>query len=117
MKPREGVKMFNYKITRDGKIDLKFTGEMIAHAENSPDTARSNYSGSTGRWTELVLYKTKGGKFVCSRIHGTQWQGERDSHEAVVCETEQQVVGFFGVDKLAKELYDDAKIDAAEEVE
>lgn len=105
-----------FRIPRDGEPDIKFSGELIVGVSTSPDTARSDYSGSTGRWTELNLYKTRGGKWICARIEHTQWQGERDSHEAAVCSTEKEVAEWFGNDRLSKELLDGV-IDSAEEVE
>jgi hypothetical protein len=68
--------MEQFTIHRDAEPDLSFTGELVAEASTSPDQAMPNYSEQTGRWTELALYRTQGGKFICSRIERTQWQGE-----------------------------------------
>ena len=104
-------------IQRDNDKDLKFTGENVASASSSENSAMSNYSGSTGRWTELNLYKTKGGKFVCEQIGYTCWQGEHTRRKAVVCETEEEIIDFFGQGWLAKDLYESAGIENVEEVE
>lgn len=109
--------MKKYTIQNDGEKNIRFTGEEIASASTSPDTARSDYSGSTGRWQVLTLYKTQGGKFVCQRMNGTQWQGERDSYEAEVCDNEAGAIEFFGTGSLAKEIYDEAGIECVREVE
>jgi len=109
--------MKEHTIKRDNAPDLKFTGEQIASVSSSPDTARSDYSGSTGRWTELRLYRTKGGKFICESIGRTQWQGEHDRHAAAVCETAEAVCEFFGSSWLAKEMYEAADLDCAERVD
>jgi hypothetical protein len=109
--------MKKYRIKRDEGRDIVFTGHLIGTAETSPDNTRRDYSGSTGRWQELELYKTDGGKYVCSRMHGTQWQSERDHYEAAICENEVDVINFFGLGGLAKELYDLSGIDSAEVVE
>lgn len=109
--------MKEHTIIRDNAPDLIFTGEVIASASSSPETARSDYSGSTGRWTELCLYRTKGGKYVCETIGRTQWQGEHDRHSAAVCETPEAVCEFFGSSWLAKELYASTDIDCAERVD
>ncbi len=104
-------------VRRDGEKNLEFDGELIAEAESSANNASSDYSGDVGRWTELKLYRTKAGKFVASRVNHTQWQGERDSHEASACDNEAAVAEFFGQGRLAKEIYAEADINAAEIVE
>jgi len=109
--------MKKHNVRRDGHRDISFTGELIAEVSSSPETARSDYSGATGRWAELRLYRTKGGKLVCEQIGRTQWQGEHDRHSGAVCDNEAGVVEFFGHGWLAKELYKEAEIDAAEEIE
>jgi hypothetical protein len=77
----------------------------------------SSYSGSTGRWTELRLYKTKSGKYICSCVGRTRWQGEHDRFSGSVCDSIDEVISFFGNGWLAKELYEEAKIDASIEIE
>lgn len=104
----------------DNAPNIKFTGEMIGGVSSSPDQAmNSSWSGETGRWTILRLYKTKGGKYICHQIGKTQWQGERDRFSGKVCDTLEEVVEFFGQRWLAKELYCDAGMQdvAATEVE
>ncbi len=109
--------MVLFTIKRDNAPDLKFTGELVAAASSSANNASSSYSGSVGRWTELSLYRTKGGKFVCQSEGCTQWQGEHNRHAAAVCETPEAVCEFFGSSWLAKELYENAGIDCAERVD
>ena len=101
----------------DGDKDLSFTGELIAANSSSAETARGDFSGSVGRWAELRLYRTKGGKYVCEQVGRTQWQGEHDRHSGAVCETESEVQKFFGHGWLAKELYEEAGIEAVEVIE
>ncbi len=114
----EASEMETITLEIDNAPNIRFTGELIAKVSSSPDKALgSNYSGQTGRWTELTLYKTRGGKFVCHQIGRTQWQGERDRHTGKVCETLAEVKEFFGHRWLAKDLYDSAKIDTAEDVD
>lgn len=110
--------MEQYTVERDGARALKFTGEELASARSHADQAMgSSWSGSVGRWTELTLYKTKGGKYVCEKIERTQWQGERDRYSGATCDSTEEVMEFFGHGWLAKELYYNADIDDAEEVE
>ena len=103
-------------VERDGELDLKFRGELIAGVSSSSNNASSAYSGSPGRWATLSLKRTRGGKYVAARIGHTIWDGEYDRHEAEVCEDESAVIEFFGAGRLAKELYEAADIDATEAV-
>lgn len=110
--------MENFKIERDNGASISFSGELIAKVSSSDNTASgSSYSGQTGRWQVLALYKTEGGKFICERIDRTRWQGERDSHHAKVCTDHKQIIDFFGHGWLAKDLYDEAGIDSSERVD
>lgn len=102
----------------DNEPNLRFTGEEIASAASTDNNAAgSSYSGQTGRWTELSLYRTKGGKYVCHQVGRTCWQGERDRYSGAVCETLDEVKAFFGHRWLAKELYAEAGISDAIDVE
>ena len=106
-----------FVVRRDGAANLQFRGELVAEASSSPDRARSGFSGNTGRWTELALYRTVGGNYVCSQIGRTQWQGEHDRRDAVVCADAVSVVEYFGHGWLAKELYAAAGIEDAETID
>lgn len=109
--------MEKFTVQRDNAKDLTFTGELLTKVSSSPDTAMgSSYSGSTGRWQVLRLYRTESGKFVCQRSCVTQWDDERDSYSAAVCEDHNQIADFFGGGWLAKELYEEADINAQEEI-
>jgi hypothetical protein len=110
--------MKEYVIERDNGPSIKFTGTHVAGAGSSANNAAgSSYSGETGRWCELDLYKTKGGKFVCAQVGYTQWQGERNRYSAAVCESEAEVIKFFGQGWLAKRLYENAEIENVVEIE
>ncbi len=109
--------MDNIRIQRDGDADLVFNGEIVAEVESSPNNAQRNYSGSTGRWMVLKLYRTAGGKYVCSREGHTSWQGERTRYEAAVCTDVAGVIAFFEYGRFAKELYDLAGIETAQRVD
>lgn len=91
--------------------DIRFVGEKIAGVSSSKHRGSEFYSGKTGRWTELHLYKTKGGKYVCQQIGRTEWSGEYDRHSAKVCKALEDVKEFFGFGWLAKRLYGRAEID------
>jgi len=114
----EDSDMETFTLEIDNAPSVRFTGELVASAASSDNQAMgSSYSGQTGRWTELALYKTKGGKFICHQVGRTRWQGERDRFSGKVCETLEEVKEFFGHRWLAKELYSEAGIDDTVEVE
>lgn len=110
--------METFIIEIDNAPNIRFSGEEIASVESSGNSAISTYfSGQEGRWTELVLYKTKGGKFICHQIGHTNWAGERTRYSGKVCETIEEVKEFFGHRWLAKDLYYEAKIEHITDVE
>lgn len=106
-----------YIIPRDYDRSISFTGTELASVKSQPDQGVSNYSGSTGRWIELTLYRTTGGKYICERVGRTQWQGEHNRHEAIVCDTHDEIVKFLGLGWLSKQLYDAANINYVESVD
>ena len=109
--------METFTLDIDNAPSVRFTGELVASASSDDQAIGGSYSGQTGRWTELALYKTKGGKIICHQVGRTRWQGERDRFSGKVCETLSEVKRFFGRRWLAKELYAEASIDDAVEVE
>jgi hypothetical protein len=99
-------------VERDNDADLRFEGEQIASASSHHFEGPQNT-----RWTELTLYKTKGGRLVCSKTGCTRWLGERTRHSAHVVDNEAALVGVLGYGWLAKDLYVTAGIDFAEDIE
>lgn len=69
--------MQDYQIKRTGLPPIKFSGEVIG--SGSTEIEHGNRSN---RWTEVEIYKTKGGKFVATVGHLTIWQGESDHYKA-----------------------------------
>ncbi len=112
----EDKEMEIFTLDIDNQPSLRFCGELLASAASSASRAVGSYSGQTGRWTELELYITESGKYICHKIGRTIWAGERDRHSGKVCETLEEVKDFFGHRWLAKDLYADAGIDDAIEV-
>ena len=102
----EASEMKLITLINDNAPDIKFNGECLAFASSADP-----YGSHNGRWTELRLCKTAGGKFVCQSAGLTLWQGEKDRYSAQVCETEKEVIEFFKYTRLAKELYEKANID------
>ena len=103
-----------YTLERDGLPPLRFDGVLLAESGTSPDRARRDWSGATGRWSELRLYRTRAGKYVCEVVSRTQWQGERDAHRVETCDTPEEVTEVFGWDLAARELYEEAGFDIVE---
>lgn len=104
--------METIELARDSGPDVRFQGEQIASASSW------HYEGQRNtRWTELTLYRTSGGKLVCHEVGRTLWQGERDRRAIHITDTEAELIDAVGYGRLAKELYDEAGIDHAQEIE
>jgi hypothetical protein len=97
-------------LQRGNDRDMEFVGELVAEESSSSNNASGAYSGAAGRWSELRIYRTKSGRLICEQVGRTQWQGEHDRHSARVCDTDEEIVDFFGHGWLAKRLYDSAGI-------
>jgi len=104
-------------VRRDHNPDISAIAEVLACQQTSGNSGHSDYSGSAARWTELTLYITRGGKFICEKIEVTQWQGESNSYDGAVCTSHAEVIKFFGRCRLAKSLYREAQIQDVERVE
>lgn len=113
----EDSDMETFTVQRDNDKNIRFTGELIAVTSSSDNNASGSYSGSTGRWSELNLYKTAGGKFICEQIGYTRWQGEHTRYSGAICENEEQVIEFFGTGWLAKDLYEKSGIECVENID
>lgn len=98
-------------LTITGAPNIRFKGELIASSKSSWDRCHPNYSGTTGIAITLRLYRTATGKYVCHIARHTQWQGESDVFSGAVCESEAEVIEFFGQGWQAREVYDEAEID------
>lgn len=96
-------------VERDNAPALRFSGEEIASV--------SSKASDSSRWTVLKLFRTAGGKYICQSIGKTYWEKETDRYSGDVADDEAGVIAFFGQGRLAKELYDDAGIDNAQDVE
>jgi hypothetical protein len=106
-----------YNLRNDNGRDVKFAGYVMANA-----TSRTNQGPRQSRWTEITIYKTKGGTYIVQIMGLTQWQGETDRHEVTVCTSEAEViralegdVGYLGW--LAKDALDEAGINHEQVVE
>lgn len=93
-----------YTLKKDGDIDCMFRGQILAHASSRPTAIKAGKQ----RWSELSLYKTDKGLWVCYRIGRSSIPGERSLYTYEIFESVEDVATFFGFGWLAKELYDTA---------
>lgn len=62
--------MPEYRLQRNGDIDLVFEGELLAE--------RSTHEEGAQRWAELRIWRTDSGKYVTQRLGKTTIPGEVD---------------------------------------
>ena len=78
-------------IKRDGLPPIAFTGEQIASADNRV----GNDGNRANRWTEVSIYRTKGGKFIAALTRLTCWQGESDRRAAASFDTAPEIIDWL----------------------
>ena len=78
-------------INRDGLPPIAFTGEQIASADNRV----GNDGNRANRWTEVSIYRTKGGKFIAALTRLTCWQGESDRCAAASFATAPEIIDWL----------------------
>lgn len=99
------------RLTIDNAPDIRFRGELLAHSESSPSRASLRYSDTPGRWKRLALYRTTSKKYICHITQYSNWPKERDRHVGKVCDTESEVIDFFGLNWLSVDIYNAAGIE------
>jgi hypothetical protein len=104
-------------INPTGARSLRFQGILLATVVSDPDVSAKNYSGRMGVWNEYSIYRTKAGAYVCELYEGTQWQGVRDTVKCKKANSIKDVIDFFGLGDLAKELYEAAAFDYSESID
>lgn len=109
--------MSEYRISRNGRKDLVFEGEILATVND-----HSFNSWGRERWDEYTLYKSKNGKFIVQHAYITFYQGEDNIHEAWVSNTAEKALQRAGSDeievpRLIKELAGAAGIDFSEHID
>jgi len=109
---QEDTDMETIELSRDHGPDVRFQGEEKASASSYHFEGPRNI-----RWTELNLYSTAGGKFVCSEVGRTRWAGERDRYAVHIADSAAGLIEQVGHGWLAKELYETAGIDNTEIIE
>lgn len=105
--------MKGFVLKRHCKPSLWFDGEKLGFVSS----ADFEGGGASGRWTELTLYKTDTGRYVCYMVGCSSWPNERDIITDFSCDTVEEVIGFFGHRWLAKELYSIADIEDVFDIE
>lgn len=92
-------------LVNDEGADVSFRGERVAHV-----SSRQSVGPRHMRWTELWLYRTNSGKFVCHEKKISLWDegGEHDHFVVHVGETEGDLIELLGHGRLAKQLYEKA---------
>ena len=102
-----------FTLRRDYEPDVELTGWNVSDV--------SSFDGSPGqrnaRWTELSLFLTKGGKFVCQEVGRTRKPDESDRNRVHVAQTLTELSQAVGFGWLAKKLYAEAGIDVAEVID
>lgn len=86
----QDTEMKSVTITRTGEPPLRFTGVEIG----SGDT-RIEGGNRANRWTEVTIYRTKGGKLIAHVGYRTCWQGEHDTDNAKSFETPAELVEWL----------------------
>ena len=102
-----------FKIDVDDGPDLRFAG--IRLAKRLSDDPQLCWS-----WVEIELYQTNGGRYVCGSAKKSFWAGATDIYMASVCESEQEVIEWFGGrsevgEEMVEALLAEAGIDVPQE--
>ena len=111
LKPK-AVNLETITLENDHGPNYRFQGEQLAHV-----SSRKNDGTGSTRWTELKLYRTKGGKLICHELGMTLWDGEEDRYTVYLADDEASLIEKVGLGSLAKDLYDVADIDHAQEID
>ena len=102
--------MYHMVVPRETANTLEFEGEMIGEALSCVDSPDRLYAGSDCRWSELRLYRSADGHYICEQVRSSHWSSAKQRHKVAVCDSKTQIMAFFGKDWLARELYADADI-------
>lgn len=98
--------LLEHAICPDDGPSLKFTGVEIGFASKWTDYV-NEFSNKKG--TELRLYKTRGGKYICIRTEYKK--GIEDCYcFSTIAKNHKEVIGFFGHGCPARDLYISADI-------
>lgn len=96
----------NFELRNDNAPDVMFTGYQLGFATSKNER-------NIKRWTDLTIYVTKGGSYICEEIGRTTMDNETDRCTVEIVATIAEIIEFFGEGWLAKKLYENAQIKAA----
>jgi hypothetical protein len=96
-----------YVLARDKDADIKFSGHRLGTVSSK---------ASRPRWTQLSLYQTTAGRYICEIKGVSTVDSEVDRSEVHTADTLDQVFRYFGHGRLAKQLYAAADLQCVEEV-
>ena len=82
--------MEKHQIERDGLPPIAFIGEIIGEG-----TTRTCRGETQNRWTEVEIYRTKGGRYIARVKHISCWQGEFNASEAKSLATPAEVIAYL----------------------
>lgn len=85
--------------------NIKFEGELLGSV--------TSHIASKLRWTELYVYKTVSGKYVCYSVGKTLLSNEKDRCSYAIFDEITDISNFFGFTWLAKHLYSAINLDVA----
>ncbi len=74
------------RLNRTGLRPLEFEGKALASA-SSRTMGGQDYS----RWHELKLFQHDDGRYIVATAYRTQWQGEHDHDDVIVCNSPEEV--------------------------
>lgn len=74
--------MERYTLERTGDRPLVVEGDRIAE-----ESSRSPKGWGRARWHEIAVYRTGAGRYVAHVVYRTQWEGEVEYAEAIVCDS------------------------------
>lgn len=80
------MNLTEYTLERTGNLPLTFEGEELASA-----SSHRHQGPGQNRWHELLLYRTKGGRYAIAVSFHSRWQGEDDRHFAAHADTPEAV--------------------------
>ncbi|MCL4799274.1 MAG: hypothetical protein KJ025_06780 [Burkholderiales bacterium] len=100
-----------FRLPVDDAPELVFSGRLIVRVTSSPAARADNFSRHAGRWVELALYRTDGGRYVCHEVRRSARAGDPKRRDrAGIVSTDASVIAFFKQTRLAKRLYLEAGI-------
>lgn len=91
---------FSYhELKNDKGPDIAFYGELLAKVASNRDNPMKK------RWSELKLYKSNGGKFICQEVGCSSIEAEINRHSIYISDCEAGLIKAVGKKWLAQQLY------------